>query len=92
MWEIKTKPPFDAALQDLLPNLGRAGQFMYGVRWALERNPRSGWPANAAKTLWYYTQASNVSSVGDLAVFYTFDETTKTVFLLGIKQATEGDV
>jgi hypothetical protein len=92
MWEVRTTPEFEAALQDFLPNLARAGQFMYGVRWALERNPRQGVPGDAAEKIWYYTSPSNVSEVGDLAVFYTFNEAEMKVFLLGVKQATQGDV
>lgn len=87
-WEIKRTDKFSAQLQDFLPNVARAEQFMSGVRWALERNPSSGAKLNS--TVWFISSSSNVVDVGNLSVYYTFDETK--VYLLAIRQTTENDV
>lgn len=90
LWEIKRLPEFSASLQDYLPNLGRAEQFVASVVWGLQRDPRRGMPIS--EKTWFVPAPSGVPDVGNLAVYYTFTEHNKTVYLVAIKQAMDGDV
>lgn len=78
--DIVETPQFGGELQDLLPNSARAAAFVSGTKWTLARDPECGIRMSPTSPVWFKPIASNVPDMGNMVIYYTFDD-TKVTFL-----------